>query len=268
MPDEGDEQFQRRRKRREMAIVRAREARANELDRSKGRSGQVKRSNRLRRRRGDNEDEFEDFLSQDYDFEAEEAGRLAERMENMDIMLEFLRKDQPLQYHDLTDKERHEHEENLVVDILSQFHPNISVDFERDNDSLLEDAERTRREKYAPLEALEGDFIEEYKESFMGMLGVESEEEWKQISQGALEDIGESKKLLRKRYPHLVFTDERRRSPGMKEEDKELDEMSNLVSSDDPLKDHMVKAMTLLKNNAGWEHQDRKKYLQQLIDRT
>ena len=209
---------------------------------------------------------------------SQEAARLAERMENMDIMLEFLKKERPIEYNDLTEKERHELEENLVVDILSQFHPNISVEFERDTDRLVaestsvvedaEDSEKKEREKYAPLEALEGDFIEEYKESFMGLLGVESEDDWKAISEGAIEDIRNSKKLLRKRFPHLVFTDEMRKNPGKVAEEKELDEMQNFVSSDDPLKDHMVKAMTLLKNNAGWQHQDRKRYLQELIERT
>ena len=56
--------------------------------------------------------------------------------------------------------------------------------------------------------------------------------------------------------------------PGKALQERELSEMTSLVSSDDPLKDHMAKAMAVLQGSAGRNHQDRKKYMRELIELT
>jgi len=242
----------------------------------------VRRTNRARRRRGGEDEDGEgrswqrDRDARSYAMELLRAEE--ERLDDLQVMLDFLEKNATSDsYDDLSEKERHEYEEELVVDILSQLHPNLTVSFERDMDSLLAGAggEDGAEEEggdgdtgRVPHEAAEGDFIEAYKAEFMEMLGVDSEEEWKEVSAMALEDVEVARKKVARHFPHLVHSRRARAEPGRQREALELDEMANLVSSDDPLKDHMVKAMALLKQNSGWNHQDRKKYLKELMDRT
>ena len=106
-----------------------------------------------------------------------------------------------------------------------------------------------------------GTFAEVYKADLMEILGL-GEEDYDLISEGAAEDIGSA----RKRLQRMGWA--KKAEPGKALQERELSEMTNLVSSDDPLKDHMAKAMAVLQGSAGWNHQDRKKYMRELIELT
>ena len=146
-----------------------------------------------------------------------------------------------------------EREMNLVVDLLSAFHPNLAVG-PVDMAGLLAggegDVDGAGKRGFL-------DFEEEWK----GLLEV-GDEEWKLISEGAEEDVSKATKKL-ERQGWL-----RAQDPGREEAARELEEMTNLVSSDDPLKDHMAKAMAVLQSSAGWDHGNRKKYMRDLIEMT
>jgi len=216
------------------------------------RSGQVKRSNRSRRQgRGDYA-----FVAQRVDLEQEAATAERERIEDLDRMLEVLAAKGSAEgsdYESLTEYERHEREMNLVVDLLSAFHPNLAVG-PVDMAGLLAggegDVDGAGKRGFL-------DFEEEWK----GLLEV-GDEEWKLISEGAEEDVSKATKKL-ERQGWL-----RAQDPGREEAARELEEMTNLVSSDDPLKDHMAKAMAVLQSSAGWDHGNRKKYMRDLIEMT
>ncbi|QDZ23317.1 hypothetical protein A3770_10p58350 [Chloropicon primus] len=216
------------------------------------RSGQVKRSNRFRRQ---GQGEFA-FASSRVDLEEEAKDAEKERIDNLDKMLEILTAKGSVgpaaaDYDEyFTEYERHEHEEELVADLLSAFHPNLAVQPVNMSELLVDEAASDD----GPAAA--GDFVEEYKQEMMEILQV-GEEDWKLISQGAEEDIRRAGKrcILQSSLP-----------AGKVAEEREISQMTNLIGSDDPLKNHMVKAMSVLQSSAGWNHEDRKKYVRNLIE--
>ena len=179
------------------------------------------------------------LVAQRVDLEQEAATAERERIEDLDRMLEVLAAKGSAEgsdYESLTEYERHEREMNLVVDLLSAFHPNLAVG-PVDMAGLLAggegDVDGAGKRGFL-------DFEEEWK----GLLEV-GDEEWKLISEGAEEDVSKATKKL-ERQGWL-----RAQDPGREEAARELEEMTNLVSSDDPLKDHMAKAMAVLQSSAG-----------------
>ena len=228
LEDEVDDQRRRRRKRAIERSVRSGSGFAAGKDRR--REMGVKRTNR---RRGKDNREEEDAFGRTANLRQKLLAEEQEREEDMQIMLEYL---ESKASGDFDDEELAAEEEEVVVEILTSLHRNLSVEFERNQNALLEGMENgSGGDGGDDSLAVEGDFLEQFR-SIMDV----SDEEWKQISEGAVEDIRKAKRKLRRRYPHLI--------QDTAEEKKKM----NQAAVD-------LKAITLL------NHEDRQKELLRLL---
>ena len=217
------------------------------------RSGQVKRSNRSRVREGDQGQ----FALSRADFKEEAKAAERERMADLDRMVEVLaaaraKREDPF----FSDHERHEFEEKLVVEILTQFHPNLSVHFERDMAKLMAEASEggeggARVDEEEEAEEAENVF-ERNKEDFMELLEV-SEGEWGLISENVQEDVKRAHLEVAKRYPNLIHDGSSLEEPG--------EDLRATPCEDPLLEDHAARALRVLKNAGGWNHASTKRYL-------
>merc|ERR1711977_627506 len=181
LEDEVDDQRRRRRKRAIERSVRSGSGFAAGKDRR--REMGVKRTNR---RRGKDNREEEDAFGRTANLRQKLLAEEQEREEDMQIMLEYL---ESKASGDFDDEELAAEEEEVVVEILTSLHRNLSVEFERNQNALLEGMENgSGGDGGGDSLAVEGDFLEQFR-SIMDV----SDEEWKQISEGAVEDIRKEK---------------------------------------------------------------------------